>query len=71
MNTNLQHVPTDERPTSLVPPFLAAILSAIIPGLGQMFARAVRRGVILLSSFVTIMGLMTWRIKLAYSALWF
>ncbi len=63
MNTNLQHVPSDQRSPSLVPPFLAAILSAIIPGLGQMLARAVRRGVILLASFGTILGLMVWRIR--------
>jgi len=65
MNTTLQHVPTNKRPTSFVPPFLAAILSAIVPGLGQMLASAVRRGIILLSSFITIVGLMAWRIKLA------
>ncbi len=63
MNTNLQHVPTDQRPPSLVPPFLAAILSALIPGLGQMLARAVRRGFILLFSFGTILGLIAWRIR--------
>ncbi|MBS1249721.1 MAG: Phosphate-import permease protein PhnE [Chloroflexi bacterium] len=66
MNTNsLQHTPSKKRSPSLVPPYLAAILSALIPGLGQALARAMRRGIILLSSFVTILGLMAWRIRLA------
>jgi phosphonate transport system permease protein len=50
---------------SLVPPWVAAVLSAIIPGLGQTFARMVRRGVILFFSFATIIGLMIWRFRLA------
>lgn len=65
MNTNLGHTPSEERPPSLVPPWLAAILSALAPGLGQAMARAVRRGIILLSSFATILALMVWRIRLA------
>lgn len=50
---------------SLVPPWLAAVLSAIVPGLGQALARKVQRGVILFFSFVTIIGLMIWRFRLA------
>jgi phosphonate transport system permease protein len=47
----------------LVSPAVAAILSAIIPGLGQAFSRMVRRGVILFFSFVSIVGLMIWRFQ--------
>lgn len=49
---------------SLVPPIIASILSAIIPGLGQMLARAFKRGLTILLSFVTIAGLLAWRIYL-------
>jgi len=48
---------------SLVPPWLAALCSAIIPGLGQALARSVGRGIVLFSSFATIFGLMTWRFR--------
>ncbi len=47
----------------LVSPAVAAILSAIIPGLGQAFSRMVRRGVILFFSFASIVGLMVWRFR--------
>ncbi len=42
-----------EAPTlpSLVPPWLAAILSAVIPGLGQALGRAIKRGIIIFTSF--------------------
>jgi len=50
---------------SLVPPWLAAVSSAIVPGLGQMLARMVKRGIILLASFATIAGLMIWRFQMA------
>ncbi|MFW5714587.1 MAG: phosphonate ABC transporter, permease protein PhnE [Brevefilum sp.] len=50
---------------SLVPPWLAAVLSGIIPGLGQALARKLRRGILLFVSFVTIIGLMIWRFQLA------
>lgn len=51
--------------SSLVPPWLAAVLSAIIPGSGQVMARKVRRGLILFFSFVTIIALVVWRFILA------
>jgi len=50
---------------SLVSPPLAAISSALIPGLGQVLARAVQRGLILLLSMATIIGLSVWRFILA------
>ena len=50
---------------SLVAPWLAAVFSAIIPGLGQAFARMVRRAILIFFSFATIVGLMIWRFRLA------
>jgi len=50
---------------SLVPPWLAALLSAIVPGLGQALARAVQRGLVIFFSFVSIVGLLIWRFRLA------
>ena len=47
---------------SLVPPFIAAIASAIIPGLGQILARVTNRGLIVMGSFITSAGLLIWRI---------
>lgn len=47
---------------SLVPPILASIFSAIIPGLGQILARAYQRGIILLATFLTMGGLLGWRV---------
>jgi phosphonate transport system permease protein len=49
---------------SLVPPALAAVLSAIIPGLGHFLARASRRGLVLLLGFFTSAGLLVWRFRL-------
>ena len=48
---------------SLVPPWLAAVLSAIIPGLGQALGRAVKRGIIIFASFFTLIGLLVWRFQ--------
>ena len=50
---------------ALVPPGVAALLSAIVPGLGQALSHLVRRGVILFFSFATILALMVWRFQLA------
>ncbi len=50
---------------SIVPPWAAAVASAIIPGLGQALARAVRRGLIIFFSFISIVGLLIWRFSLA------
>ena len=58
------HTPEEQRKPSLVPPFVAAITSLLIPGLGQALARAVRRGVILFFTFALIVFLFAWRCKL-------
>lgn len=65
MNSAMHQKPQEERQVSLVPPYLAALASLIIPGLGQALARTVRRGAIIFFSFISIMGLMVWRVQLA------
>ena len=50
---------------SLVPPWAAGVLSAVIPGLGQALARQVRRGLLIFFSFASIIGLTVWRFRLA------
>lgn len=62
MDTKIKTTQENERLPSLVPPFIAAIISLIIPGLGQVFGRAYRRGLVLFGSFLTIAGLAIWRI---------
>lgn len=57
--------PEAERKPGFVPPVVAAVFSAVLPGLGQIFSRAVRRGVLLLFSIATILGLLVWRFRLA------
>ncbi len=47
---------------SLVPPVAAAIASAIVPGLGQILSRVFNRGLLILGSFITSVGLLIWRI---------
>ncbi|MBN1992525.1 MAG: phosphonate ABC transporter, permease protein PhnE [Anaerolineae bacterium] len=46
-------------------PFLATLLSLIVPGLGQMLLNQIQRGLVLLFSLVSIIGLLIWRINLA------
>jgi len=54
-----------ERKPSLVHPILAALFSLVAPGLGQVLARTYRRGLILFGSFISLIGLMVWRVQLA------
>ena len=49
---------------SLVPPWFAFLISFVVPGLGQMLARQVQRGFILLASFVTFLSILVWRMQL-------
>ena len=63
-NTN-KWIDPDELKSSLVSPWLAAVLSAVIPGLGQALAREWKRGLLLFASTFTIFGLMIWRFRLA------
>jgi phosphonate transport system permease protein len=48
----------------LAPPPVAAIASLIIPGLGQILARSVQRGLLLFGSLAAIVAMLGWRIKL-------
>jgi phosphonate transport system permease protein len=63
----MRNKPYQEDPNlpSIVPPWAAAVLSAIIPGLGQAFARAIRRGIIIFFSYISIVGLLIWRFRIA------
>ncbi|NIS79421.1 MAG: phosphonate ABC transporter, permease protein PhnE [Anaerolineales bacterium] len=54
----------DELKPSLVPPVVASLVSFIIPGSGHALARSIQRGVLLFLSFLSILGLLVWRIKL-------
>jgi phosphonate transport system permease protein len=51
-----------EQKQSLVSPFLASLLSAILPGLGQLFARKTQRALVIMVSMVTSIGLWIWRV---------
>ena len=53
-----------ERPPSLVPPPVAGVASLLLPGLGQILARQVQRGLLLLGSLATSIGLFAWRVSL-------
>ncbi|HAK46960.1 MAG TPA: phosphonate ABC transporter, permease protein PhnE [Spirochaeta sp.] len=47
----------------LLPPAVSAVLSLIVPGLGQLLSFRIRRGLFLLFSFVSIIGLFIWRLQ--------
>ena len=54
-----------EKKPSIVPPLAAAIISAILPGLGQILARWYRKGFTIFISSISIIGIMMWRFRLA------
>ena len=47
---------------SILPPPAAGVLSLILPGLGQLCSGAVRKGLLLAGSYITLGGLGLWRI---------
>jgi len=49
-------------PKSLVTAAVAAVVSFLIPGMGQLLARRIRRGLLMLGSMATILALLYWRI---------
>ncbi len=51
-----------EKKRSFVKAPTAALLSLILPGLGQILARRVQRGLLMLGALVSIAGLLIWRI---------
>jgi len=52
---------------SLVSPPVAGVASLVLPGLGQVLALQVQRGLLLLGSMVTSVGLFAWRANLLAS----
>ena len=40
---------------------IAGILSFVLPGAGQLLARKLRRAILMLASYATIIGLLVWR----------
>jgi phosphonate transport system permease protein len=48
---------------SRVPPWAASLLSLIVPGLGQAAVGHLRRGLLLLASFLSVIGLLIWRLR--------
>ena len=61
--TTATRLPPQELKPSLVPPVVATLLSLIVPGLGHILARAYQRGVLLIMSTFSILGLMVWRFR--------
>jgi phosphonate transport system permease protein len=49
---------------SLVPPPVAGVASLLLPGLGQILAWQIQRGLLLLGSLATSVGLLVWRVNL-------
>jgi phosphonate transport system permease protein len=48
----------------LAPAPITAIASLIIPGLGQILARSIQRGLLLFGSMAAIIAMLGWRVKL-------
>jgi phosphonate transport system permease protein len=61
----LRHDPEHLRPEPWTPPIASALASLILPGLGQVLARAYRRGLIFFASMASILGLFIWRLRIA------
>ncbi len=55
-------LPAPVRPALAV---LASLVSVVLPGIGHAFVGAWRRGLLLLISLATILGLLAWRIRIA------
>jgi len=62
MQSSRKNIKKPEQKPSLVSPIVAAILSAILPGLGQLFARKRQRGFVIMASMLTSIGLWIWRV---------
>jgi len=53
-----------EQKSAPVPPWAAALASLLVPGLGQILARAAGRGLLIFCSMVSVAGMMVWRVSL-------
>jgi phosphonate transport system permease protein len=51
-----------ERPSSLTPAPVNGVASLLLPGLGQILARRIWRGLLILGSLASIVGLLAWRV---------
>lgn len=49
-------------PRSLVSPPMAAVASVILPGLGQILAMQIQRGILMMAGTLSIAGIFVWRI---------
>ncbi|MBN2118048.1 MAG: phosphonate ABC transporter, permease protein PhnE [Anaerolineales bacterium] len=56
--------PIDAQKPSVVSPAAAAIISLVVPGLGQVLAGSFRKGLVLLASLTSIVALWYWRVRL-------
>ncbi len=63
--TEKRYIEESSDQPSLVSPLLAGLLSLFVPGLGHVLARQARRGLLLLVSLVSSIGLLVWRMNLA------
>ena len=54
----------EEQKPALVSPIISAIASLIVPGLGQALSRSIQKGLVLLVSLVSIIGLWVWRVRI-------
>ena len=52
----------EETKKSLVPAPLAGLISLVLPGVGQVLAGKIWRGLLVLGSFISVIGLLAWRI---------
>ena len=65
MNDITRQKPLKKSPKKpLLPPAAAAVISAVIPGSGHILSFRIRKGLLLLGSFISIIGLYIWRINL-------
>jgi len=62
MRSTRKTIKKSEQKPSLVSPLVASLLSLILPGLGQLFARKTQRGLVIMVSMLTSLGLWIWRI---------
>lgn len=55
---------SDSKKTLSIFPFISAILSLFLPGLGQLISKAFKKGLVILFSTASLIGLFIWRINL-------
>jgi len=63
MNDHRRNSKETQKP-SLVPPAIAALSSLVLPGLGHALARSFRKGLLILASLASIVGLWVWRVNI-------